>query len=233
MKRFSKILMFSILAVFLVAKSASAIPMLELSDGSTTQTIYDQDSNDLSSVVGGVTWIGAIENFDIYVTTGLTKPVIGRTDSPKMDLISLDVSGGDGGTLTIKWTDTDFEITSPGDIPQLQTLIGGVTAGTVLLESYLDQGNDPFVTATLLSSLGPFTSGAFSDSDAVAAGWITPDNPFSLTLVATITHGSGEGVNSSFNAEIVTMPEPASMLLLGSGLIGLCALGRRKFFKNS
>ena len=33
------------------------------------------------------------------------------------------------------------------------------------------------------------------------------------------------------NSDVVCVPEPASMFLLGSGLIGLAVYGRKRFFK--
>jgi hypothetical protein len=36
-----------------------------------------------------------------------------------------------------------------------------------------------------------------------------------------------------YNATLAAVPEPATILLLGSGFIGLFALGRKKFFKRS
>jgi hypothetical protein len=40
------------------------------------------------------------------------------------------------------------------------------------------------------------------------------------------------GDNDLIFAEGTTVPEPATMLLLGSGLIGLVGYGRKKFFKK-
>jgi hypothetical protein len=68
--------------------------------------------------------------------------------------------------------------------------------------------------------LGPFGPGAFSASDS-ASSTASSSDPYSLTIVVQITH-PGQG-NSSFNADLTTVPEPASMLTWG-GLIGLVGL---------
>jgi len=64
-------------------------------------------------------------------------------------------------------------------------------------------------------------------------------NPFGATLISTIrfTAPDVDGVSggSDFDYTIVnvaTIPEPANIFLVGTGLLGLAAIGRKKFFKR-
>jgi hypothetical protein len=61
--------------------------------------------------------------------------------------------------------------------------------------------------------------------------------PFLITFDASMIRlsafgGDGYYAYSEFQAFGTTVPEPATMLLLGSGLIGLAGYGRKKFFKK-
>jgi hypothetical protein len=50
--------------------------------------------------------------------------------------------------------------------------------------------------------------------------------------VQTITPSEGQ-YGQEFLKQVTSVPEPATMLLFGSSLIGLAAAGRKKFRKNN
>lgn len=199
--------------------SAQATAILTLSDSlGHSATVLDPLNTGL------LTFNGALGNFNVNVTTGLSKPVIGDSDHARLDLSSVNVSGLGAGVLTIQFTDIDFTLPIAQDIAT--SSLGGVTDGSVSFTSFLDNSNTPFGTGTLLASLGPLGPGAFSGS---STGAVTTHNPFSLTERVIITQNAGAVTSFNAAAEVV-VPEPSSLLFLATGLASLLGSGwyRRK-----
>jgi hypothetical protein len=135
------------------------------------------------------------------------------------------------GTLTIKLTDTDFDLVAPSPPAGIATtLMGGVMLGTIdYVATFFDPTNTEFGTGVELYKETGIGLGAFSRSSSqiVELPTTSPDR-FSLTNIVTITHDKSM-VSSSFNLETsITTPEPGTLLLLGTGLLGFAGYGWRR-----
>jgi hypothetical protein len=184
--------------------------------------VNDSSAQDFNPAVGAVTFLGSIGPWTVNVTTGISKPVIGSGASPKLDLNSVDVTSAGRGHLRFWVVDSDFTAAGP-----FEFRVGGTTEGTVSFSAFVDASNNEQFVDDEFAYLGPFSSSAFSGS---LSGSFNATGPFALGIIGNITH-TGHQI-SSFNADLRVIPEPASLLLLGIGLISLAGYGRRKFSKK-
>jgi hypothetical protein len=212
-------------AFFGLASNADAAFKIRLDDGIglfPDLEITDQGVGDLSPIVGNIVVADTIGTWTFTFTSTRTKPLSGSATQPVMTISSDNTSGL--GVLTIYVTDTGY---GPTAAPTNWTKsVNGADddSQAITYDAYYDTGNTEFALTTAiggqLSGTGEFDA---SDSDVTPAGLASP---FSLTTVYTITH-TVQG-SSQFDADLRTLPEPATLGVLGIGLFGLGWAARRR-----
>jgi PEP-CTERM motif len=217
--------------------------------------ITDNGPGDINPAIGAITFSGSLlpGGFVVNVTTGLSKPLIGgATNLVEMDLNSVNVFAGAAGTLRITLEDTDFIAGADGATLSFVGTVGGTLSGpagsSVTFNTWVNPndlvpvlGPDTFPAAVLpaigptpLGSIAAFGPGvSFGPGPYSTAGGenFIKAGPYSLFSQATIVF-TGSGM-LSFDVNSQVAPEPSSMILLGVGLIGVAAWGRRKISKDS
>lgn len=210
-----------------------ATAFLRLDNGTSSVTIEDNLAGDLNPSLGVINFSGALGGWTLNVTTGETKPVSGNAVAPYMYLNSINFtlpSGlPGGGVMTISFTDQGF-----GPLPDglyFRGSYSGTTTGSVIYKAYLDLSNTLFGDDISLFSTSTQGPGPFSGTIA-SASLNDAEFPYSLTQELIINHGSGPNQSTSGDFAIGEIPEPSTLLLIGSGLLGLAGYGGKKFFKK-
>src|SRR6185503_20602125 len=97
----------SVALALAAASISSATPVLQISDGvAPTVTVTDQvfgPGGDGNAAPGAVSFSGVINGWNILVSSGVTKPILGSATSPSLDLTwqVTRTSASGGSSLTI------------------------------------------------------------------------------------------------------------------------------------
>src|SRR5215813_12030655 len=119
-------------------------------------------------------------------------------------------AGGHSGNLITACVICAFGISSPSGPDQ--TLIGGTGTGTYANANGSIAGNNPH---------NPFLAGTLTLTLNVPG--VTVDSTFSSVVVQFGTTATPPETNDLFVPNVLRVPEPSSLLLLGIGLVGIAA----------
>jgi hypothetical protein len=215
---------------------------LVLSDGTNSVTI---DQNGVATTVGTATvttasgsgpggtivFVGSVGAFSVNITTGRGGAVEVRP--ALINVNSIDVQSVGAGDLTIQFSDTNFTDLAPtlNLSASVTFTAANIPHGSTATFTGLGSAANTIPAATMIGALGPFTD---NSSPGAQSGSDTKDfaNPIGATgsLTETIAlHFTGASeIDTGFTIANVVVPEPASVVLLGTTLLGVTALLRKK-----
>lgn len=187
-----------------------------------------------TSTNGILSSVGSTANFALV--TGLSSG-IPLVPAPSLDAQTTAISSTAGftGTHTIRleFTQTDVPSLSAGGLLArlastltANLLINGSSISSVTISNFVDAANTLFGQATQIATATFSGIGAFS-SGTIIGNAALPNTLFSETAVFTATFtGGGASLNAS--SQIVAVPEPATLALFGTALLGLGLLRRNR-----
>lgn len=204
MKLFTKIIAATGLMILTSAASALTLTIDDYANGiGVDATVTGTNLVGYSSLTDGV-----IGNWDLVFTAGSSS----QTSNPLMHLNAFAISGDGGGVLKITLSDTDFIF--GGNAPDMTNFIsdiGGALGGfTIDYVALLTDGNDTYTIGSANHS-----GTGFSDVDYAN---LTVGANYALDMKVILT--ADKATSGSIDASIA-VPAPATLALLGLGLVGL------------
>jgi hypothetical protein len=248
MKRFTG-LKFLALAVVAGAMSSPAWATLEISiGGSVVSNVYTGGTLcvDNNAACDGNSATGTLST-STAVSVG-TASVTGTTSTSGTPMgtlgVAINITASSTGSFTIDITDSGYSNPAPPNLILSETINGnnalGGPSATITSVGTFDPGTALFVTGGAgTTSTAPASTTLGAAQGAGLSTNISTGNPYSLNELITINVTSlGTSNNKQFQviADLATVstpvPEPASILLLGSALLVSVTALKRKYGRS-
>jgi hypothetical protein len=142
-------------------------------------------------------------------------------------------NGGTPGLLQIEVSATGLSAPIPTLVNFITQATGNILDGALLsmtIYTYADSTNAVFGMQTLLDTITiNRTNAGFNYDQTQNALWEVLNNPFSETFIIDLTLAGDSDISSDTSLVPSPAPEPASVAIMGFGLLTLVAARRRWF----
>jgi hypothetical protein len=244
-KRILVVILPALFALAALPIQAANTEDLILSDGLGNTVTVNQSgavtgtgSFTVTSATGGggdITFLGTVGTYSFDLDSGQAFP--GTVLPTLMNTTTINTQSAGAGTLTVTFSQTGYTglagtLTESASDTYTANTPNGSTASFTGYTSLSGTLNALTTTiGTVLSS----TDAAFpqSQSDSATKNYSNPNGHGSLTEVITLGFAGAGTIDTGFTISNVAVPEPASVVFLGSILLGLTALIRKKQGKRA
>jgi hypothetical protein len=219
---------------------ATTTDALQVTSGSFTAIITDNGacsgtacgslSGDINPTAGTDSITGSINGWALNIISG-------SSNSPDLIPFGIDITSLTAtcapskpcstDALHVIYSDTGFNVPvlAGGFVTTYSNTQSG--SGSTSESAYFDNTNTLFNEASSIGTVGPFTG---SGVGSASGGTLAAGPTYSLTLDQMFA-ANGSAVSFSADGDITAVPEPASLTMVGTGLIGLAGLLRRKLLR--
>ena len=194
----------------LVFLCAIALVFTIVGSASAIPIEFDVDGPNSSVILSNVSTLGWT-SISAEIVTGLDDEIFSLDDgiSYTFDFFTIEVEGFGLG-------EADVNATLAFDLPQVSQVTGNGSGGWITLGGFISGG---YLTWANMPQTITLMNGDYFDVD------------FENVLIAGL--GNTTTVSATVTAHAAPVPEPATVMLVGTGLLGMIAFGRKKFNKKA